>query len=168
MVACKGFTLAVVGYLVKDNQIILGLRKKVSLELGKGLISGIGGKLDLIDKDRLEDPDSALIREFKEEVKVVPTKFYQRGELYFIYSYKTEWNQRVFAYLIEDWSGSPTETEVIKPVQYKIDEIPFAKMWPDNRYYLLDILQNKKVYGKFIYGSDNKTVVKVDLKIDVV
>ncbi|GIW62871.1 MAG: hypothetical protein KatS3mg090_0697 [Patescibacteria group bacterium] len=39
-------TLAVVGYLVKKDEVFLGIRKKVSLGLGKNLISGIGGKLE--------------------------------------------------------------------------------------------------------------------------
>ncbi|GIW62872.1 MAG: hypothetical protein KatS3mg090_0698 [Patescibacteria group bacterium] len=96
---------------------------------------------------------------------MLPTKFEQKAVLNFIYPYKKEWSQKVFAYVIYDWIGDPIETDVIRPVKYKISKIPLLQMWPDDKYWLLDVLLGKSLEGRFIYGRDNKTVVKVDLKI---
>ena len=55
----------VVGYLLRDNEVLLGERKKVSLGLGQNIIAGIGGKVE-----GNETNEEALEREFLEEINV--------------------------------------------------------------------------------------------------
>src|SRR5688572_29087540 len=88
-------TPCVVCYLVKENQVLLGKRIKVSNDLGQNLFSGIGGKLEIG-----ETSEDALIREVKEEIDVEITKFKNFGQVKFLFPHKPKWNQVVDVYLV--------------------------------------------------------------------
>ena len=69
------FIPAVVAFLVKDDQVLLIERKKVTLNLGKNLISGVGGKIGDSEPFKNESADEALVRELNEELELTPTKY---------------------------------------------------------------------------------------------
>lgn len=155
------FTPAVVCYLVKDNEVILGLRKKVSLGLGENLIAGIGGKIG--DEEGLEDetPEEALKREVKEEIKVEITKFRKMGRVKFIFPHKPKWNQDVLVYVVDEWEGEPKETDPIKPMIYGINQIPFDQMWDDNKYWVPLVLKGEQVNAIFLFDENTKVKEKI-------
>lgn len=142
------FIPAVVGYLVKDNQVLLGLRKKVSLGLGNQLISGIGGKLEEGETEK-----EALKRELLEEIGVEIKDFKFMGRVKFIFPNKPKWNQEVSAFIITRWQGKPTETEVIKPIWFSINNLPKHQMWEDNLIWTPKVLAGKKVNAVFLYDE---------------
>ena len=154
----SNLTLAVVGFLFDGEDVILGLRKKVSFGLGENLISGIGGKVGDIKGLENESLEDALIREFKEEVKIVPKEFKEMGKIKFIFPNKSKWNQLVHAYLITQWEGEVQETEVIKPLWFKADKLPFNQMWDDNKFWLPSLLEGRVFNAEFTYSGDNKKV----------
>jgi 8-oxo-dGTP pyrophosphatase MutT (NUDIX family) len=153
------YTKAVVGYMIKEDNVILGLRKKVSFGLGENLISGIGGKIGDIEGLENETAEEALKREFLEEIGVNPKTYHKVGEITFVFPNKDKWNQQVDAYLITDWEGEPVETDVIDPNEYPINNLPRKTMWDDNRYWVPRILAGEKIKAIFVYGDDNATVV---------
>jgi 8-oxo-dGTP diphosphatase len=148
----------VVGYIIKNDQVLLGLRKKVSWGLGDNLVSGIGGKIGDIPGLENETKKEALVREFEEEIKVTPTKFEEMGVVKFVFPHKPKWNSLVYVYRITEWSEEPVETEVIKPEWYDKDNLPLEKMWDDNRLWVTQVINGEKVNLQVIYGEDNKTV----------
>ncbi len=154
----SNLTLAVVGFLFDGEDVILGLRKKVSFGLGENLISGIGGKVGDIKGLENESLEDALIREFKEEVKVVPKEFKEIGKIKFIFPKKPKWNQLVHAYLITQCEGEPQETEVIKPLSFKVDKLPFSRMWDDNKFWVPSLLEGRAFNAEFTYSDNNKQV----------
>lgn len=143
----------VVGYPVLNNKVLLGLRKKVSFGLGKNLMSGIGGKCEMNETD-----DAALIREFSEEVRIEPVSFKKTGEVIFLFPHKPKWNQLCEIYLINEWTGEPKETEVMKPIWFNKNELPEDQMWEDNLYWIRLVLKNKKVKGTFLYSQESKVI----------
>ena len=64
------FARAVVCYLLRGDEVLLGLRKLVSFGLGKNLVAEIGGKVGDIPENQGESDEEALTREVKEKIKV--------------------------------------------------------------------------------------------------
>lgn len=147
------FVPAVVGFLIKDDEVLLGLRKKVSLGLGENLIAGIGGKLEKDETDR-----QAFKREVEEEIKVKIKSIKRMGQVRFLYPHKPKWQQEVTIYLVDAWDGEPQETEAMKPLWFKRNELPTKRMWKDNLYWLPKILVGERVNGTFLYDTNDKIV----------
>lgn len=145
-------TKAVVAFLIDGDNVLLGLRKKVSNGLGELLISGIGGKLD-----PGETNEDALIREIEEEIEVEILEFEDYGRIQFFWPNKPKWNQDVRIYIVTKWDGIPVETEPIKPMWYKRDELPYKEMWVDNEYWLPLVLSGDKIDAVFLYEGDRVT-----------
>lgn len=143
----------VVGYLVQDDKVLLGLRKKVSLGLGKNLISGIGGKLE-----GAESYEDALKREIQEEIGVAIKNYWHRGHVTFLFPHKPQWNQEGDIFVIDTWLGTPSETDVIKPMWIDKDKLPKGQMWEDNRIWIPTILSGQKIQGVFLYDNRNYLV----------
>ena len=59
---------------------------------------------------------------------------------------------------IIEFSGSPTETEEMRPEWFLIKDIPYEKMWSDDKYWLPIFLENKKFKGKFIFDKNNNVL----------
>ena len=143
----------VVGLPVLNNDVLLGLRKKVSRGLGQNLISGIGGKCEENASD-----EQALIREFSEEVMIKLREFNKVGEVIFLFPHKPKWNQKCSIYVVNKWDKIPAETDVIKPLWFQKNKLPKTQMWQDNLLWLPLILQNKKVKGIFLYNEVNNVI----------
>lgn len=152
------FTPAVVGYLVKDSKVLLGLRKRVSLGLGKDLIAGLGGKIGDILGLEAETADQALERELLEEVNVVIKAYRKVGRVRFIFPHKPKWNQDVVVYLVDAWEGVPQETEVINPAWFDITELPVTRMWDDNQLWLPRVLSGDNVNATFLFDENSKVI----------
>jgi len=59
----------------------------------------------------------------------------------------------VHVFLVSDFEGEPLESEEMKPQWFKIDEIPFNQMWPDDKYWLPLFLRKKKFEGSFNFRN---------------
>jgi len=155
------FVPAVVGYLKRGDQVVLGLRKKVSFGLGENLIAGIGGKVG--DSSDIEDEthEEALAREVSEEIDVKVIKYRKMGRVRFLFPHKPKWNQDVLIYVIDEWEGEPRETAVIKPIWFGIADLPTSQMWDDNAYWVPKILHGEQIDAVFLYADDNKVAEHV-------
>lgn len=146
----------------KEKELLLAMKKK---GFGKGKWNGVGGRLDF-KKDK--DIFDTAIRETKEEIGVEIKNMERVAILNFHYLHlknnEKEWPVHVF--LVKDWQGEPKETEEMTPKWFKIKEIPFNKMWPDDKFWLPKILAGEKLKADFIFqkgetiSSHNIEVVK--------
>jgi 8-oxo-dGTP diphosphatase len=145
----------VVGYLLRDGErgeeVLLGLRTRVSDGLGHGIMAGIGGGVE-----RNESPDGALEREVEEEVRVRITAYRKVGHAVCLSPHHPSWNLSVDIYLVTGFEGEPEKTEDIDPRWYPKDELPLSDMWPDNRITARLVLDGKRIEGRFLYGSDGQ------------
>jgi 8-oxo-dGTP pyrophosphatase MutT (NUDIX family) len=143
------------GIIIQGDKILLGMKKR---GFGEGRWNGFGGK---VKPD--ETIEQALIREMKEEasidiispekVAIVEFEFLDSGNILEVHYYK-----------ITEYFGEPKESEEMIPKWFNIHEIPFEKMWPDDKYWMPLFLKNKKFKGKFWF-KDKNTIINHNLEI---
>lgn len=141
-------------YIIRGDKVLL-IRKKRGL--GAGLYNGVGGKVN-----EGEIPIQAAIRECVEEIGVEPMgvewvgllEFYNNGSLYgFVHVFKAE-----------NFNGEPRESEEAAPIWFKIDEIPYEKMWEDDKFWLpLVLKEGKKIYGRFHFANNWSKLVRSEI-----
>lgn len=139
--------------LKKDNEILLAMKKR---GFGEGKYNGVGGKIE-----RDETPEQAMIRETEEEINVTPIKYEKVGLIEFDEFYKENKQNLVFhLYMVYEWNGIPTESEEMKPKWFDINNIPYEKMFPDDKYWLPLILEGKKVKAYFNFDENWNLISK--------
>lgn len=152
------FTRAVVCYFINNDQVLLIHRKKVTDGLGQDTVSGIGGKIGDIPEFENETPEQALVRECQEEIGLTPTQFRNQGRVRFIWETKPNWNMDIDVFVVTEWMGEPTETEVAKPVWHPINKLPLDLMWDDNQYWVPEVLAKEPIDAIYLYGPDHKVI----------
>ena len=132
----------------KENKILLGMKKR---GFGSGKYNGFGGKPNI--GETIED---AAIRELAEEsgVQIKKEQMKKHAELSFKFANKKEWDQTVHVFVSHTWTGSPIETDEMKPEWFATDKIPFAHMWEDDKHWLPLVLSGKFVKGEFTFEGD--------------
>lgn len=134
--------------ILRDGDKILLAKKKRGF--GKGLYNGVGGKLE-----KGETVLDAMIRETQEEIGVTPTVYEKYGINEFLEFVNGEETNLVFhLFIATEWDGEPTESEEMAPEWFDIDDIPYDKMFKDDRYWLPLVLEGKKVRGNFEFDKE--------------
>lgn len=121
--------------------------------------NGVGGK---VEKD--ESVDSAAEREAQEEIGVEIKQTNKVAELSFYFSHNPTWNQRVHVYFPEVWDGEPNESEEMEPQWFQTEYIPFEHMWPDDEFWVPEVLSGKLVKATFVF-NEGDIVQSKDIKI---
>ena len=145
----KKMSVRTLCFLLNQDKVLLGKKKK---GLGKGNYVGIGGKMEDKDKTVLD----AIIRDVEEEVNVTPNNLREVAVITFLFPEKPEWEMIVHAYTSDSWQGVPRETDEIMPVWFKKEEIPYAEMWDDAKYWLPKVLKGEKLRAIFTYDTNIK------------
>ncbi len=145
-------------FLIKKEQgaitdICLAMKKR---GFGIGRWNGVGGKVDKQDKT-VED---GAKRETKEEIGVDIIDFYKIAELIFYFSHNHDWDQLVHVYFSEKWQGEPVESEEMDPKWFSLPEIPFQKMWPDDEFWLPEVLKGNFLKAVFKFGENDVILEK--------
>jgi len=141
----QGEIHATLMFIVKDGQILLIEKKR---GLGAGKINGPGGKID-----PGETPLQAVIRETREELLITPVNSRKIGELWFAMSDSPDIQCHV--YRADDHEGEPTETDEAEPVWTQVEEIPYHRMWEDDRHWLPLLLDEVTFHGRFVFEGES-------------
>lgn len=141
-------------FLIKKNQdhiseICLAMKKR---SFGAGRWNGVGGKL--LPGETIPQ---ALIRETKEEinVEVQVGDLSKVAELTFTFPDRPDFDQLVHVFVAEIWMGEPTESEEMRPEWFSAENIPFDTMWPDDKFWLPQVVQGKYIQGAFTFGEQD-------------
>jgi len=140
----KKLTLCIVQ---EPNRVLLGMKKR---GFGAGLWNGFGGKVE--PGETIED---AAKREVLEESGIRILDLLSAGQVEFKFAGEPDILE-VSIFKALSFEGSPIETEEMEPRWFTLDKIPFDKMWPDDKYWMPLLLQDKKFKGKFTFESKNK------------
>jgi len=147
---------AILCFLLKncsqDQMILLGKKKR---GFGQGKYVGMGGKIEAG-----ETLKQATVREIKEEINVLVDEDHLIfvGRLLFVFPYKPSWDHDVHVYVTEKWRGDPHESDEILPAWFAMDDLPFASMWDDARYWLPLILAGEVIEAHFTFQHNNELV----------
>jgi 8-oxo-dGTP pyrophosphatase MutT (NUDIX family) len=137
-------------FLVKKSQgrvaeLCLAMKKR---GFGVNRWNGVGGK---VKGD--ETIEEAAARETKEEIGVEIKKMDKIAELSFYFPHNQLWNQLVHVYFSDEWEGEPIESEEMNPKWFSADKLPFANMWPDDEFWVPDVLRGNLLKGMFRFAE---------------
>lgn len=141
---------------IKVGEKVLLIEKKRGI--GAGKINGPGGKID-----PGETPLECAIRETQEELHVTAKGVQKMGELFFAMSNIPDIHCHV--YTASDYEGTPTETDEAVPRWTEISQIPYEKMWADDRYWLGRMLGGETFRGRFQF--DDEVILWSELEFGV-
>lgn len=131
----------------RNDEILLAMKKR---GFGEGKYNGVGGKIEFG-----ETPEDAMIRETQEEINVTPIEYEKVGLIEFDEYYKGNKQNLVFhLYMVYDWTGEISESEEMSPKWFNINNIPYEKMFPDDKYWLPLILEGEKVKAYFDFDKN--------------
>jgi 8-oxo-dGTP diphosphatase len=131
-------------FIRRDGKLLLIHKKR---GLGAGKINGPGGRVD-----PGETPRQAAIREVQEELRITPTGVKKAGEL--LFQFTNGHSIHGYVYTATGYVGRPTETHEAKPIWISVLEIPYHRMWADDRIWLPLLLAGKRFRGRFLFRGD--------------
>ena len=141
-------------FVVREGQVLLIKKKR---GLGAGKINGPGGRLD-----SGESPLQGAIREVQEELGVTPLDVEYCGELSF--QFVDGLSIHVAVFRAADCEGAPQETAEAVPLWTPLEQIPFEKMWADDRHWIPLMLARQKFRGRFLF--DGEAMLGYEITVD--
>jgi 8-oxo-dGTP diphosphatase len=132
-------------FVIEDGKILL-IDKKTGL--GKGKINGPGGKVE-----KGEAPEACAIRECQEELSITVSDLQYCGQHRF--QFVDGYSIHVWVYKTEKFDGTPTESVEAKPLWVSLDEIPYERMWEDDKIWLPMLLRGERFQGRWIFDGDS-------------
>jgi 8-oxo-dGTP diphosphatase len=146
----------VVVYLLRDGhagpEVLLGQKRR---GLGTGRVVGPGGK-----REPGETAVQTAVREVSEEVglRLDPGDLEARGTLDYRFPYRPSWSQVSDVFVCRRWSGTPVASDELEPRWIPVDDVPYAAMWDDAKYWLPGVLGGGSVDARFTFAEDDATV----------
>jgi 8-oxo-dGTP pyrophosphatase MutT (NUDIX family) len=147
-------------FLVDETkgEILLAMKKH---GFGTGKYNGTGGKVE-----EGEDIEDAVVREAREEVGVAVEKhaLTKCALLHFSFDTKPGWGFECHTYLAFSWIGEPAESEEMAPRWFALKDIPYDRMWIDDRLWLPRVLAGERLEGRFHFNSDGSAILRQDIQ----
>lgn len=139
--ATKQLTLC---FIVQGDKILLGMKKR---GFGEGRWNGFGGKVAPGETIR-----EAALREIREEVGVTPQDLEEYGVINFEFENDPKVLE-VHIFKVTAFTGTPAESEEMRPQWFDLDKIPYEEMWSDDIYWIPLLLAGKKFKGRFCFDK---------------
>ncbi|OMJ19078.1 7,8-dihydro-8-oxoguanine triphosphatase [Smittium culicis] len=143
------------------SKVLLGHKKR---GFGVGLLNGFGGKIEPQETD-LEGAE----RELEEEAGIKSNSLKKIGVLYFEFeSDPVILTAHVFT--SAEYSGEIIETEEMRPDWFDTNNMPFDRMWNDDKFWFSYAIESTPFIARFYFKSDLKTITdfkisKIDSKL---
>ena len=103
-----------------------------------------------------ETAERCAIRELQEEVGLTARRVEFSATLRFL-DLKNGFSLEGYAYLVDDFSGTPRSTPEAEPFWCSQNSVPYDQMWEDDRYWLPHVLAGEAVAGDFLFANDKLT-----------
>ena len=135
---------AVLTFIRRGGQLLLILKKR---GLGHGKVNAPGGRLE-----PGETPEQAAVRETREEVGLTPLGLRAAGRLDFAFT--DGYSLRCHVFTADACEGALTETDEADPFWCAEAEIPYGRMWADDRLWIPLMLQGRPFEARFVFEGD--------------
>jgi 8-oxo-dGTP diphosphatase len=138
------------------GRVLLGRKKR---DVAPGRLAGFGGKVE-----PGETVAAAAARKLLEEsgLRAREHNLWYAARLHLVFPAQPEWDQVVHVFRLEFWEGEPEETEEIRPEWFVFDELPWAEMWANARYWLPGVLAGERLRMRFTYEDDGERLLLVE------
>jgi len=134
----------------KEGQVLL---QKKARGFGKGKWNGPGGKIE-----PGETAEQSAIREVKEETGIKMKSLVKQAELEFIFPHDESNNNYVHVFICKDYEGKAENKGEGELKWFKFNEIPYEKMWDDDRYWLPRLLAGEKIKMRFYFDKNDRVI----------
>ena len=131
-------------FVIREGQMLLIHKKR---GLGAGKINGPGGRLE-----PGESPLGGAVREVQEELCITPIGGQQCGELAF--QFTDGFSILVYIFTATGCDGEPKETEEAIPLWTPLTQIPYDRMWADDRIWFPIMLAERQFQGHILFDGD--------------
>ena len=138
--------------IIKGDRILL---KRASRGVSKGKWNGLGGRLE-----EGETPEEGILREVSEESGLRATAPEKVGVLNFYIGDRAHPYGRCHLFLIKSFVGEPKSGDEGELKWFSIDNIPYGRMWDDDRYWLRHALEGRKFDAEFVFDGQKMERVK--------
>lgn len=144
----------------RESNKLLMIEKKRGQGAGKWNVPG--GKIQ-----PGEDSETAAIRETREETGIIPLKVELAGKLEFYFPESDSWCNTCEVYRSEEFTGTlQPENDECSAHWIGLANIPFAKMWNDDKLWIPLLLAGKKFHR--VYHFNAKDEMKSEQILDPV
>lgn len=144
---------AVLCFTVDGDRVLL-INKKTGL--GAGKVNAPGGRIE-----RGESAERAAVREVKEEVGLDVGGLRKAGELFFEFVDGYKLHGTVF--FASEFAGTPVETREADPFWCRVSQIPYERMWEDDRYWLPLALDGVEFRAYFVFDGDRMLSKRIEI-----
>lgn len=141
-------------YVIRGNQILLGLKK---INTGQGLFNGFGGHVE-----KGETVRQAAIRELQEESGLEALTIKKCG-----LSLVAEDNKPISElhfFLATEYQNDPQTTEEMDPQWFFLNQIPYDRMWPTDRYILPLFINFEKNISYFHLSPNSQRILEYEVQ----
>lgn len=145
--------LAVLCFVVSDGQVLLIEKLR---GLGAGKVNAPGGRIE-----ERETPEEAAVREVQEEVSVTPLNLQRMGNLRF--AFVDGLNLECWVFLADAFTGVPQDSPEAIPFWQSVDDLPYERMWSDDKEWIPYLLERKTFVGQFVFDGDRMVSGSVSL-----
>ncbi|HOS65982.1 MAG TPA: 8-oxo-dGTP diphosphatase [Candidatus Latescibacteria bacterium] len=135
---------AVLTFIRCDGRLLLIVKKR---GLGQGKVNAPGGRLE-----PGETPEQAAVRETREEVGLTPSGLRSVGHLDF--AFMDGYSLSCCVFTADGYDGTLTETDEAAPFWCAESDIPYDRMWADDRLWIPLMLDGKAFEGRFVFDGD--------------
>ena len=140
-------------FVLKEDQILLIEKKR---GLGGGKVNGPGGKVD-----PGESVEQCAVRECQEELGIEVRNLEQLGEHKF--QFVDGYSIHCWVFRTREFDGLPVETREAAPLWTRVDDIPFERMWEDDRIWLPLMIDGQAFSARWIFDGDSMVDYRLDL-----
>ncbi len=131
-------------FVIEGEKVLLIEKKR---GLGAGKVNAPGGRLE-----PGETFHCAAVRETREEIGITPIAPVHIGHLWFEFTNGYRLECAVFR--ASNFEGQLMETTEARPFWSLISEIPYDRMWEDDRYWLPGLIEGRPFGGWFRFDGD--------------
>lgn len=146
-------------FVKRGNEILLG-RKKRGFGIHK--YNGFGGK-----RQDGETFRQCATRELFEEVSLLGQEqdLEAVALMDFQFPNAPELSHLSYVYVLEEYSGTPLESEEMDPEWFTIQDIPYASMWDGDEEWIPLLWEGKKLKAVLQFDDDNSTVKNIRMEV---
>lgn len=142
---------------VRDGELLFIHKKR---GVGAGNLIGPGGKLE-----PGETPSGAGRREVREETGLEVRQLRKVGVLAFVFGDEPFMLPHV--YVTRQFSGRPRESDEGIPEWHSVEDLPYDRMWADDRYWIPYMLAGEAFVGRFRFDADGEELLEGEILTDV-